>query len=150
MVDSPQPPRVPVDVGRYVQLSREGPCFVCAILGGHPEYPHHDVYEDAATIAFLARHPTLLGHCIVAPKRHVEDWVGGLGEEEYVALQRLLRRVAGALAKVVPVERMYCLSLGSQQGNAMNARKRLDGNPSHQPRHSARQHRELLAPACRR
>lgn len=27
-------------------------------------------------------------------------------------------RVAVAVAAVVPVERMYCLSLGSQQGNA--------------------------------
>lgn len=79
---------------------------------------HHDVYEDAVTIAFLVRQPTLLGYCVVAPKRHVEDWVGGLGEEEYLALQRVVRRVAEAVAKVVPVERMYSLSLGSRQGNA--------------------------------
>jgi len=91
---------------------------VCAILAGHPGYRHHVVYDDAATIAFLARQPTLLGYCIVAPRRHVEDWVGDMDEEEYLALQRVVRRVAGAVAKVVPVERMYCLSLGSQQGNA--------------------------------
>jgi histidine triad (HIT) family protein/ATP adenylyltransferase len=91
---------------------------VCAILAGHPDYPNHDVYEDAATVAFLARQPTLLGYCIVAPKRHVEDWVGGLAEEEYLVLQRVVHRVARAVAAVVPVERMYCLSLGSQQGNA--------------------------------
>jgi diadenosine tetraphosphate (Ap4A) HIT family hydrolase len=103
---------------RYVRRSREGPCFVCAILAGHPGYPHHDVYEDTATIAFLTRYPTLLGYCIVAPKRHVEDWVGEMGEEEYVAVQRVVHKVAGAVAAVVPVERMYCLSLGSQQGNA--------------------------------
>lgn len=30
----------------------------------------------------------------------------------------MVHRVAVAAAKVVPVERMYCLSLGSQQGNA--------------------------------
>ncbi len=112
------PPRVPFDAARYVQRSREGPCFVCAILAGRPDYPHHDVYEDDATIAFLARSPTLLGYCIVAPKRHVEDWVSGLDEEEYLALQHVVRRVAGAVAAVVPVERMYCLSLGSRQGNA--------------------------------
>lgn len=41
-----------------------------------------------------------------------------MGEEEYLALQRVVRRVARAVAEVVPVERMYCLSLGSQQGNA--------------------------------
>jgi histidine triad (HIT) family protein/ATP adenylyltransferase len=91
---------------------------VCAIVAGHPDYPHHDVYEDDAAIAFLAWQPTLLGYCIVAPRRHVEDWVGGLGEDEYLALQRVVHRVAKAVAGVVPVERMYCLSLGSQQGNA--------------------------------
>jgi diadenosine tetraphosphate (Ap4A) HIT family hydrolase len=30
----------------------------------------------------------------------------------------VVHRVAGAVAAVVPAERMYCLSLGSQQGNA--------------------------------
>jgi hypothetical protein len=40
------------DVGRYARRSREGPCFVCAILAG--ERPHYEVYEDADTIAFLA------------------------------------------------------------------------------------------------
>jgi len=33
-------------------------------------------------------------------------------------LQRVVRRVAMALARSVPAERMYSLSLGSQQGNA--------------------------------
>ncbi len=117
-MDNSQPARVPFDVDGYARRSREGPCFVCAILAGHPDYPHHDVYEDSGTIAFLARFPTLLGHCIVAPKRHVESWVGDLGEAEFLALQREVHRIARAIAAAVPVERMYCLSLGSQQGNA--------------------------------
>jgi diadenosine tetraphosphate (Ap4A) HIT family hydrolase len=109
---------VPFDAAGYVKRSLEGPCFVCAILAGEPGYPHHDVYEDADTIAFLARPVTLLGYCIVAPKRHVEDWVLEMAEEEFLRLQRVVRRVAGAVARVVPVERMYSLSLGSRQGNA--------------------------------
>src|SRR6202035_2475401 len=76
--------------GRYAQRSRDGPCFVCAILAG--ERPHYEVYEDADTIAFLARPVTLLGYCIVAPKRHVEDWVRGMDEDEFLALQRVVRR----------------------------------------------------------
>lgn len=55
---------------------------------------------------------------MVAPKRHVESWVHDLDEAEYLALQRAVHRVARAVAAVVPTERMYCLSLGSQQGNA--------------------------------
>jgi diadenosine tetraphosphate (Ap4A) HIT family hydrolase len=88
------------------------------MLAGHPDYTHHDIYQDADTIAFLARWPTLLGHCLVAPKRHVESWVHDLNENEYLALQRVAHRVAAAVAASVPTERMYSLSLGSQQGNA--------------------------------
>jgi diadenosine tetraphosphate (Ap4A) HIT family hydrolase len=117
-VDIPQPARVPFDVARYARRSREGPCFVCAILAGHPNYGHHDVYEDDHTIAFLARHPTLLGYCLVAPKRHVECWVSDLDDAEFLALQRVVRNVARAVKEVVPTERMYSLSLGSQQGNS--------------------------------
>lgn len=106
------------DSAQYARRSREGPCFVCSILARHPDYAHHNVYEDADTIAFLARDPTLLGYCLVAPKRHVECWVLDLDEPEFLALQRIVRRVAGAVAAVVPTERTYCLSLGSQQGNA--------------------------------
>jgi diadenosine tetraphosphate (Ap4A) HIT family hydrolase len=117
-VDNGQPSKVPFDTDEYVRRSREGPCFVCSILAGHPDYLHHDVYEDADTIAFLVRWPTLLGHCLVAPKRHVENWVRDLDEDEFLAIQRVVYRVAGALAASVPTERMYSLSLGSQQGNA--------------------------------
>src|ERR1700733_3478543 len=111
-----EPSRVPFDTKQYARRSQEGPCFVCAILAG--ERPHHEVYEDADTIAFLARPVTLLGYCIVAPKRHVEDWVHEMDEDEFLALQRVVRRVAAAVSEVVPTERMYSLSLGSKQGNA--------------------------------
>jgi diadenosine tetraphosphate (Ap4A) HIT family hydrolase len=114
----PQPDRVPFETEEYVRRSKEGPCFVCAILARHPEYAHHDVYEDEDTIAFLSRYPTLLGHTLVAPKRHVESWVADLDADEHAALQRAVHRIARAVAQVVPTQRMYCMSLGSQQGNA--------------------------------
>jgi len=79
---------------------------------------HHDVYEDADTIAFLSRYPTLRGYCLVAPKRHVESWVSDLNEAQFLALQGVVYRVAKAVAMTVPTERIYSLSLGSQQGNA--------------------------------
>ena len=117
-MDKSQPARVPFDLEQYARRSREGPCFVCAILAGHPDYAHHDVYDDGDTIAFLSRYPTLMGHCLVAPKRHVESWVHELSESEYLGLQRVVHQVARAVAAAVPTERMYLLSLGSQQGNA--------------------------------
>lgn len=30
----------------------------------------------------------LLGYCIIAPKRHVEDWVREMDEDEFLALAR--------------------------------------------------------------
>ena len=117
-MNTAQPARVPFDTEQYVRRSREGPCFICAILAGHPDDHHHAVYDDGDTIAFLSRYPTLRGHCLVAPRRHVESWVDELAESEYLTLQRVVHRVARAVAATVPTERMYALSLGSQQGNA--------------------------------
>ena len=83
---------------QYVERSLHGPCFVCAILEGTPGYPHHDVYEDDDVIAFFVRRPTMLGHTIVAPKRHVESWVEDLTESEFLAFQRHVRRIAVAIS----------------------------------------------------
>lgn len=55
---------------------------------------------------------------MVVPKRHVESWVHDLGESEFLGLQGVVHRIARAAAAMVPTERMYLLSLGSQQGNA--------------------------------
>ena len=108
----------PFDLDAYVRRSREGPCFVCAFLNGHPDYRHHLVYEDAETVAFLARYPTLRGYCLVAPKDHVESWLDDLDEARFLRFQAVVRTVGRAVAATVPTERMYSMSLGSRQGNA--------------------------------
>lgn len=76
------------------------------------------VYEDDDAIAFLSRYPTLLGYCLVAPKAHVESWVHDLEEQEFLRFQAVVRMVARGVAASVPTERMYSMSLGSQQGSA--------------------------------
>jgi diadenosine tetraphosphate (Ap4A) HIT family hydrolase len=106
------------DFESYAKRVREGPCFVCAMVEGDPDYAHHLIYEDADTVAFLTRYPTLRGYCLVAPKRHVEGLVDDLDVEEYVRLQRVVYRIATAVSAAVPTERVYVLSLGSRQGNA--------------------------------
>jgi diadenosine tetraphosphate (Ap4A) HIT family hydrolase len=105
-------------MGRVRDSRAEGGCFICRIVSGTHAHSHQIVYEDAETIVFLNRYPTLLGYCLAAPRRHAEDWVHDLDDAEFLALQRAVRQVAVAVAAVVPTERMYCLSLGSQQGNA--------------------------------
>jgi diadenosine tetraphosphate (Ap4A) HIT family hydrolase len=102
----------PFDAESYAERVQDGPCFVCAMLEGHPDYPGHRFYEDEDTVAFLARYPTLLGHALVAPKRHAEMLVEDLNLKEYVRLQRVVYRVAKAISAVLPTERVYVLSLG--------------------------------------
>ena len=107
-----------MDLDAYVRRVQEGPCFVCAFLCGHPDYQHHKLYEDDVAVAFLARSPTLLGYSLVAPKAHIEDWVRDFTADEFVGFQRVAHTVAAAISATLPTERMYSLSLGSQQGNA--------------------------------
>jgi diadenosine tetraphosphate (Ap4A) HIT family hydrolase len=103
-------------VEAYHRRAREGPCFICEVVGGRR--PHHVVYEDDEAIGFLNRFPTLRGYTLVAPKVHREEVLGDFTVDEYVALQRTIHRVGRALVAVLPVERLYVLSLGSRQGNS--------------------------------
>ena len=111
--------RLPFDHAAYERRSREGPCFVCAIADGVPEYrgPTAMIYEDTDVLVFLDRYPTLRGYSLVCPRRHVERVIGDFTEQEYLQLQGWVYRVGQAVQQVVPTERLYLLSLGSQQGN---------------------------------
>ena len=104
-----------VDAAEYHRQAREGPCFVCEIVAGRR--PHHVVYEDDRAIAFLNRYPVLIGYTLVAPREHREHAVADFDVEEYLELQRLVHRVGSALHRTLDVERLYVLTLGSQQGN---------------------------------
>jgi diadenosine tetraphosphate (Ap4A) HIT family hydrolase len=106
----------PVDF-EVIRARLGGRCFICEMLAGNPEFHHHVVYEDDAAVAFLNRYPTLYGYVLVAPKRHREQVTGDFSRDEYLALQDVIHRVAEAVRRVIPTERLYILSLGSQDGN---------------------------------
>lgn len=108
--------RVPMDLAAYERRVRDNPCFICGIVNGSEG--HAVFYEDADHIAFVGRYPTLYGHVLVSPKRHLEHVVRDLPLDAYLALQTVLHRVARAVETVVPAERTYLLSLGSQDGNS--------------------------------
>ena len=95
-----------------------GRCFICELLVGNPEYAHDIVYEDAASVAFLNKYPTLYGYVLVAPREHREHVTADFTLEEYLRLQAVVHRVGQAVREVVPTERLYILSLGSRGGNA--------------------------------
>lgn len=107
----------PFDMDAYIDRARNGPCFVCEMLAGNPDYQHHIIYESETAVAFLNKYPKLYGYTLVAPKKHREQVTGDFSIEEYLALQRFIFCVAEALRQTVPTERIYLLSLGSQQGN---------------------------------
>ena len=109
--------RQPFDLASYVRRVQNGPCFVCEIIRKNRAYPHHVVYADDTAIAFLNAYPTLYGYTLVAPRQHHEHVTGDSSLDEYLALQRVVYHVAEAVRQEVPTERMYILSLGSQQGN---------------------------------
>ena len=92
-------------------------CFICELVAANPEFAHHVVYEDEQAIAFLNRDPALYGYVLVAPRQHREQVTGDFTVDEYLQLQEVVHRVGEAIRAVVPTERLYILSLGSQQAN---------------------------------
>lgn len=111
--------RVPMDLAAYERRILAGKCFVCRIVSGDLQDDHKEVvFEDDAHIAFLDRYPTIYGKVLVAPKAHIEHVVRELSHEAFLALLAVVYRVARAVEAVVPSERTYLLSLGSQQANA--------------------------------
>ncbi|WP_063764237.1 HIT family protein [Kitasatospora purpeofusca] len=110
--------RTGFDEQAYTLRSRTGPCFICRMLAGDPEFRHEIVHRDAFHVVFLDRYPTLLGKLLVAPVEHREDVIGDFAEAEAAALWRLVHRAGSALRQVVPTERIYVQSLGSNSGNS--------------------------------
>jgi histidine triad (HIT) family protein len=105
------------DVAAYVERTRTRRCFICGLVSGDPEFAHHVVFEDDFAIAFLNKYPTLTGHVLVCPKAHLEQVTGDLSQADYLRLHALVHSVSEALRAVLEVERVYILSLGSQQAN---------------------------------
>jgi diadenosine tetraphosphate (Ap4A) HIT family hydrolase len=100
-----------------IRVQLAGRCFICEMLSGNPEFQHHVVYEDDKTVAFLNRYPTLYGYVLVAPREHLEQVTVDFSHDDYLALQSVIHRVGEAVRRVVPTERLYILSLGSQDAN---------------------------------
>ncbi|MES2342126.1 MAG: HIT family protein [Pseudomonadota bacterium] len=105
------------DVASYVASVQSRPCFICGLVGGDPEFAHHVVYEDDFAIAFLNKFPPLLGYVLVCPKAHLEQVTGDFSRGNYLRLQALVYDVGEALRATLETERVYILSLGSQQAN---------------------------------
>jgi diadenosine tetraphosphate (Ap4A) HIT family hydrolase len=107
------------DLDAYHRRVRDRRCFVCAIVEGDSAFSgHYLIYEDEHCIAFLSKNPTRYGYTLVCPKEHREQVTADFSMEEYLELQRVVYRVSEAVREEVGAERMYVLTLGSNQGNA--------------------------------
>lgn len=113
-----EPAREPFDLGSYLQEVGQG-CFVCRLVQGDAGLPaHHVIWRNAEAIAFLDRFPTVYGYTLVAPIAHREHVSGDFSLQQYLSLQRVVYAVAEAVRRSLKPERVYVLSLGSQQANA--------------------------------
>ena len=108
--------RKPFDVNTYIDRIQNGPCFICEMVHGRVD-ANHIIYQDHLSLAFLNKYPVLYGYVLVAPIAHKEQVTGDFTLEEYLALQRRVYQVGEAVRRTVEIERVYILSLGSQQGN---------------------------------
>jgi diadenosine tetraphosphate (Ap4A) HIT family hydrolase len=104
------------DLDEYIEKIQKGPCFICEMVAGRLA-GNHMINQDQSTIVFLNKYPVLYGYVLVAPVQHKEHVTGDFTVEEYLALQRVVYRTAEAVRKAISTERVYILSLGSQQGN---------------------------------
>ena len=78
---------------------------------------NHIIIQNDLFIAFMNIYTPLYGYALVAPTAHKEQVTGDFSQDEYLALQGAVYRVAEAVRRTVESERVYILSLGSQQGN---------------------------------
>jgi diadenosine tetraphosphate (Ap4A) HIT family hydrolase len=113
-----EPAHARFDLDAYLGEAAQG-CFICRLVQGDPTLaPHHIIWRGEEAIAFLNRFPTVYGYTLVAPIAHREQVTGDFSLHRYLGLQRIVHAVAEAVRQALRPERVYILSLGSQQTNA--------------------------------
>ena len=75
------------------------------------EIPSYRVAADDKHYAFLDINPVARGHVLVIPRREV-DYIFDLDKEEYTGLMLFARRVAKAIEKAIPCERVGVAVVG--------------------------------------
>lgn len=75
------------------------------------ELPSYKVAEDESYYAFLDVNPNTAGHTLVIPKKE-ENKVFDLTKDEYLSLMDFSYRVAKAIEKTIPCERVGMSVIG--------------------------------------
>lgn len=81
------------------------------------EIPGHIVAEDENFIAFLDITPLVTGHTLVVPKKEI-DYIFDLDDETTAGLHVFAKRVARALKKAIPCNRIGVAVIGLEVPHA--------------------------------
>lgn len=85
------------------------PSIFTRIING--EIPCYKVAEDENFLAFLDVNPNAKGHTLCVPKKEI-DRIFDMEESHYLELMKFSRKVAIALEKTVPCERVGVSVIG--------------------------------------
>ncbi len=85
------------------------PSIFTKIVNG--EIPSYKIAEDENYYAFLDINPNSVGHTLCIPKLEV-DKIFDLPEETYMGLMRFSRKIAIAIEKAIPCERVGMSVIG--------------------------------------
>ncbi len=81
------------------------------------EIPCYKIAEDENYFAFLDISPVTKGHTLVIPKKEI-DYLFDLDDETYAGLQLFTKKVARAIKKAIPCEKVGVLVLGLEVPHA--------------------------------
>ncbi len=81
------------------------------------EIPCYKIGEDEHNFAFLDISPVAKGHVLVIPKKEV-DYLFDLSDEDYASLQMFAKRVAEAIKRAIPCNRVGVAVMGLEVPHA--------------------------------
>ena len=81
------------------------------------EIPCYKIAEDERFFAFLDINPVMKGHTLVIPKRE-DDYIFNLDDEELGAMMVFAKKVAKAVEKAVPCQRIGVAVIGLEVPHA--------------------------------
>lgn len=81
------------------------------------EIPSYKIAEDDRHYAFLDINPVAPGHVLVVPKKEV-SYLFDLSDEDYLSLQLFAKKIALAMKKALPCERIGVTVIGLEVPHA--------------------------------
>ena len=81
------------------------------------DLPSYKVLEDENNFSFLDINPLAYGHTLVVPKKEI-DYIFDLSSKEYLDLLSFCRKIAIAMKKVIPCDRIGVSIIGLEVPHA--------------------------------